>query len=97
MYGSRTAKIYVDGLIQARIGNGHSIGVFGASENSGGRPRTCEMPWHGYDLGDWTDRWETFARRAASGDWERSGRDTLARQRGGLLPETPARFDKEPK
>ena len=60
-------------------------------------PLNVQSPWHGYDLGDWTDRWETFARRAASGDWERSGRDTLARQRSGLTPETPARFDEEKK
>jgi UbiD family decarboxylase len=56
-------------------------------------PLNVQSPWHGYGLGDWTDRWETFARRAATGDWELSGADTLARQRGGLTPESPARFD----
>ena len=50
------------------------------------RPKS---PWHGYTLGDWTDVWETFARRAARGDWEQNGIDTLARTRGGLSPETP--------
>jgi UbiD family decarboxylase len=60
-------------------------------------PLNVQSPWHGYDLGDWSDRWETFARRAASGDWELSGRDTLDRQRSGLTPETPARFDDKPK
>jgi UbiD family decarboxylase len=60
-------------------------------------PLTVQSPWHGYGLGDWTDRWETFARRAATGDWELSGNDTLARQRGGLTPESPARFDDKPK
>ncbi len=59
-------------------------------------PLNVQSPWHGYSLGDWTDRWETFARRAAAGDWELSGNDTLARQRGGLLPESPARFDEKP-
>ena len=59
-------------------------------------PLNVQSPWHGYSLGDWTDRWETFARRAAAGDWELSGEDTLARQRGGLLPEAPARFDGKP-
>ena len=48
-------------------------------------------PWHGYALGDWTDTWETFARRAAAGEWEATGRETLALQRTGLMPETPAR------
>ena len=60
-------------------------------------PLNVQSPWHGYGLGDWTDRWETFARRAAAGDWELTGRETLARQRGGLTPETPARFDERPK
>jgi 4-hydroxy-3-polyprenylbenzoate decarboxylase len=60
-------------------------------------PLNVQSPWHGYGLGDWTDRWETFARRAATGDWELSGSDTLARQRGGLTPEAPARFDDKPK
>ncbi len=35
--------------------------------------------------------WETYARRAVAGDWEQSGRETLARKRGGLTPETPVR------
>jgi UbiD family decarboxylase len=48
-------------------------------------------PWHGYTLGDWTETWETFARRAIAGDWEESGRETLARQRSGLSPETPTK------
>ncbi len=60
-------------------------------------PLNVQSPWHGYGLGDWTDRWETFARRAATGDWELSGQDTLARQTGGLSPESPARFDDKPK
>jgi UbiD family decarboxylase len=60
-------------------------------------PLNVQSPWHGYGLGDWTDRWETFARRAATGDWELTGSDTFARQRGGLTPETPARFDDKPK
>jgi UbiD family decarboxylase len=54
-------------------------------------PLTVTAPWHGYELGDWTERWETFARRATSGDWELSGRETLARQRGGVMPETSVR------
>ena len=36
-------------------------------------PLNVQSPWHGYALGDWTDRWETFARRAAAGDWEVTG------------------------
>ncbi|MCC6777410.1 MAG: UbiD family decarboxylase [Hyphomicrobiales bacterium] len=59
-------------------------------------PLNVQSPWHGYSLGDWSDRWEVFARRAATGDWELSGRDTLTRQRGGSTPEAPARFSDKP-
>jgi 4-hydroxy-3-polyprenylbenzoate decarboxylase len=54
-------------------------------------PITPQPPWHGYSLGDWANDWETFARRAVSGEWEANGRDTLARRRGGITPETPVR------
>jgi 4-hydroxy-3-polyprenylbenzoate decarboxylase len=50
-----------------------------------------QPPWHGYSLGDWADDWETFARRAVRGEWEANGRDTFARRRGGVTPETPVR------
>ena len=40
-------------------------------------PLDVQSPWHGYSLGDWTDRWETFAQRAAAGDWELNGSETL--------------------
>jgi UbiD family decarboxylase len=54
-------------------------------------PLNVRAPWHGYTLGEWTDEWESFARRAASGDWIENGKETLARQSKGLLPETPVR------
>ena len=50
---------------------------------------TVRQPWHGYTLGDWTETWEMFARRAIAGDWEANGEETLRRQRDGLEPETP--------
>jgi 4-hydroxy-3-polyprenylbenzoate decarboxylase len=55
-----------------------------------------QPPWHGYTLGDWNDTWETYARRAVSGAWEQSGKETLARKRGGLTPETPVRDADKP-
>jgi 4-hydroxy-3-polyprenylbenzoate decarboxylase len=55
----------------------------------------AQAPWHGYTLDDWTDTWETFARRTTAGDWEETGRETLKRQRRGLLPETPTRPGQE--
>jgi UbiD family decarboxylase len=55
-------------------------------------PLTVTSPWHGYHLGDWTDTWEKFAKRAAVGDWELSGQETLKRQRSGdIMPETSVR------
>jgi len=50
---------------------------------------TVRAPWHGYTLGDWTETWENFARRAIAGDWEMNGEETARRQRGGVEPETP--------
>jgi 4-hydroxy-3-polyprenylbenzoate decarboxylase len=50
-----------------------------------------QPPWHGYTLGDWNDTWETYAKRAVTGAWEQSGKETLAQKRGGLKPETPVR------
>src|SRR5215469_9839188 len=50
-------------------------------ERLGLHPLTVTSPWHGYHLGDWTEMWETFAKRAATGDWELSGLETLERQR----------------
>jgi 4-hydroxy-3-polyprenylbenzoate decarboxylase len=52
---------------------------------------TPQPPWHGYSLGDWADDWETFARRAVKGDWEENGKETFARRRAGVTPETPVR------
>jgi len=50
---------------------------------------TVRAPWHGYTLGDWTQTWETFARRTVAGDWEKNGEETALRQRGDVEPETP--------
>jgi len=54
-------------------------------------PIALKQPWHGYELGDWIERWDAWAARAVKGQWEETGRETLARQRTGLKPETPAR------
>ena len=60
-------------------------------ERLGLHPLTVTSPWHGYQLGDWIERWETFARRATAGDWEITGRETLARQRDDMMPEASVR------
>ena len=54
-------------------------------------PITARQPWHGYSLGDWDAVWDTFAERAVKGQWEQTGRESLARRRAGLTPETPVK------
>jgi 4-hydroxy-3-polyprenylbenzoate decarboxylase len=50
-----------------------------------------QAPWHGYSLGSWDPAWDVYARRAVSGEWHKSGEETFAARRGGLIPETPVR------
>jgi len=54
-----------------------------------------QPPWHGYSLGDWDAAWDVYASRAVSGQWEETGKETFARRRGGLTPETPVKSVKE--
>jgi UbiD family decarboxylase len=56
---------------------------------------TPQSPWHGYSLGDWDAAWDVYASRAVAGKWEDSGKETFARRRGGLTPETPVKSVKE--
>jgi UbiD family decarboxylase len=58
-------------------------------------PLTLREPWHGYSLGDWDAVWDTYASRAVTGKWEETGKETFARRRGGLTPETPVKSVKE--
>jgi UbiD family decarboxylase len=50
-----------------------------------------ESPWHGYSLGDWHERWEADAQRAAKGEYLVNGLATLARQQPDVVPETSVR------
>ena len=57
-----------------------------------GLPRISpQSPWHGYQLGDWTQQWTDFADAAVAGDWRQNGESTYARRHGNLKPETPVR------
>jgi 4-hydroxy-3-polyprenylbenzoate decarboxylase len=58
-------------------------------------PITPRQPWYGYSLGDWDSLWDNYAERAVAGQWEQTGRDTFARRRGGLTPETPVKSIKD--
>ena len=56
---------------------------------------TPQSPWHGYELGDWSEQWTDYAKRAVAGDWETNGSMTANNQKGGMKPETPVRdFEK---
>jgi 4-hydroxy-3-polyprenylbenzoate decarboxylase len=39
--------------------------------------------------------WDGFAERAVKGQWEQTGRESLARRRPGLTPETPVKSVKK--
>jgi 4-hydroxy-3-polyprenylbenzoate decarboxylase len=57
-----------------------------------GLPRIVpQAPWHGYQLGDWSEEWTGFANAAVAGDWRQNGESTYARRHGNLKPETPVR------
>jgi UbiD family decarboxylase len=58
-------------------------------------PITPRQPWYGYSLGDWDAVWDTYAERAVAGRWEETGKETFARRRGGLTPETPVKGAKD--
>ncbi len=56
---------------------------------------TPQSPWHGYELGDWSEQWNDYAKRAVAGEWETNGLMTENNQKGGMKPETPVRdFEK---
>jgi UbiD family decarboxylase len=52
---------------------------------------TPRPPWHGYHLGDWSQRWDEYADAAVTGRWRETGDRTIANRRGGVKPETPVR------
>jgi UbiD family decarboxylase len=70
----------------------HAAGIWHRLGNRYGLPRlNMRPPWHGYQLGDWSDQWEDFARKCVAGDWEANGANTFARRQPGITPETPVR------
>jgi 4-hydroxy-3-polyprenylbenzoate decarboxylase len=63
-----------------------------------GLPRIVpQAPWHGYQLGDWSEQWTGFANAAVAGDWRQNGESTYGRRHGNLKPETPVRSVESPK
>ena len=47
-----------------------------------------ESPWHGYQLGDWSDKWDQDAARAAAGDYAENGRRAAQDRRDDVMPNT---------
>jgi len=48
-----------------------------------------EAPWYGYSLGDWHPVFEEQARRAAAGEYWRTGEELARRRRDDVPPNTP--------
>jgi 4-hydroxy-3-polyprenylbenzoate decarboxylase len=49
------------------------------------------MPWHGYDLGEWTEEFEQMAERATNGDYWRNGELNAQRRRSDVAMNTEVR------
>ena len=60
-------------------------------EQLGLPPLKPEVPWHGYELGDWSAEWDTLAERAAGGDWISNGERSHQQRRTGVTPNTDIR------
>ena len=60
-------------------------------ERLGLPPLKPEPPWHGYELGDWSEDWSRAAERAAAGDWIANGARSFAGRRGDAVPNQPVR------
>ena len=60
-------------------------------EKLGLPPLTPEPPWHGYELGDWSEEWDQLAIRAAKGDWQSNGERSHQKRRTGVVPNTDIR------
>ena len=54
-------------------------------------PLTPEVPWHGYSLGNWMDRWDEMAARAVAGDYMETGRRSHQMRRNDVAPATSVR------
>ena len=61
-------------------------------------PITLKQPWHGYELGDWIERWDTWAdaRRAAGNGRRPAGRRSRASAPASSRKRRPARSRTKP-
>ena len=49
---------------------------------------SLQQPWHGYNLGDWSQTWDRYAERAIAGEWQDLGRETALQQKADVALET---------
>ncbi len=54
-----------------------------------------EAPWHGYDMGDWTEEWDRHAMQAARGEWMDRSERYRQRRAKGVEPNSPVRGQEE--
>jgi 4-hydroxy-3-polyprenylbenzoate decarboxylase len=47
-----------------------------------------ESPWHGYQLGDWSEKWDQDAARAAAGEYQENARRAAQDRRSDVAPNT---------
>ena len=49
-------------------------------------PLKPEPPWHGYSLGDWSEKWDDDAQRAVEGRYMENGERSHQLRRGDVKP-----------
>jgi UbiD family decarboxylase len=50
-----------------------------------------ESPWHGYDMGDWTEEWDRNAMQATRSEWMERSERSRQRRAKGVEPNSPVR------
>ena len=54
-----------------------------------------ESPWHGYDMGDWTQEWNDNAMQATRSEWMERSERYRQRRAKGVEPNSPVRGQEE--
>jgi UbiD family decarboxylase len=57
---------------------------------------TPEMPWFGYSLGDWNDRWDDNALQATRGEWMKRDAEYVKGRVADATPNTPVPVGSNP-
>ena len=52
-------------------------------------PLSPQMPWYGYTMGHWNERWDSMARTAADGGYMDNGKQAAAGRRSDIAPNSP--------